>query len=260
MDDDGPVAAPSNPTAPAVAVAVLVDHRVAGSARGAGQAAAALADPTGLADGSDRSDRAAPADPRAVELVVVDVEAEGGRGRAMGAAVAGTTAPVVVFLDAAVASRAHTVVASLIGALGREPATGAGPAVGIAVGQPPAAVDDPEGPLPGGVPDLLLRPVTELLLPALDWLRQPLTAPLAVPRTMVERLTVADGPAGGLALILGVARARGPSAVVPVDLGEAWAVAHFPDDPATVAAAVLDTVLTAVLPAVTDVGPPEPPR
>jgi glucosyl-3-phosphoglycerate synthase len=163
-----------------------------------------------LDDGS--SDHTAAQAVDAGACVVQGVEAGGGKGQAMAAALAASSGDVVVFLDADVANTTPAFVTGMLGPLlffddialvkgfYTRPLHG-----------------DPTG--GGRVTELVARPVLELLFPALSDVRQPLAGETAAHRWVFEKVDFADGYGVEIGLLIDVAQHLGPGVLAQVDLG-----------------------------------------
>jgi glucosyl-3-phosphoglycerate synthase len=163
-----------------------------------------------LDDGStdDTAEQAADAGAR----VVQGVEAEGGKGQAMAAALAASTGDVVVFLDADVANTTPAFVTGMLGPLlfFDEIALVKGFYTRPLHGEPTGG---------GRVTELVARPVLELLFPELSDVRQPLAGETAAHRWVFEKVGFADGYGVELGLLIDVAHLLGPGVLAQVDLG-----------------------------------------
>jgi len=143
---------------------------------------------------------------------VLQLEEGTGKGQAMAAGVAGTTAPFVVFLDADVVSISTNFVPRLLAPF----ATSRGAALVKGFYVRPLH-DMPSG--GGRVNELAARPILSLLYPGLGEMRQPLAGETAVRRDVLERCGLADGYSVEIALLLDVAAHFGVAALAQVDLG-----------------------------------------
>jgi glucosyl-3-phosphoglycerate synthase len=140
------------------------------------------------------------------------VDAKGGKGQAMGAALAASHGDLVVFLDADVANTTPAFVTGMLGPLlffddialvkgfYTRPLHG-----------------DPTG--GGRVTELVAKPVLDLLFPDLSEVRQPLAGETAAHRDVFEMVGFADGYGVELGLLIDVAHHRGSGALAQVDLG-----------------------------------------
>jgi glucosyl-3-phosphoglycerate synthase len=163
-----------------------------------------------LDDGSsdDTAEQAADAGAR----VVRGVEAKGGKGQAMAAALAASSGDVVVFLDADVANTTPAFVTGMLGPLLFFDD------VALVKGFYDRPVHgDPTG--GGWVIELVARPVLELLFPELSAVRQPLAGETAAHRCVFEKVGFADGYGVELGLLIDVAQLLGPGVLAQVDLG-----------------------------------------
>jgi glucosyl-3-phosphoglycerate synthase len=163
-----------------------------------------------LDDGStdDTAEQAAGAGAR----VVQGVQAEGGKGQAMAAALAASSGDVVVFLDADVANTTPAFVTGMLGPLLFFDD------VALVKGFYDRPLHgDPTG--GGRVTELVARPVLELLFPELSGVRQPLAGETAAHRWVFEKAGFADGYGVELGLLIDVAQLLGPGALAQVDLG-----------------------------------------
>jgi glucosyl-3-phosphoglycerate synthase len=161
-------------------------------------------------DGStdDTAEQAAGAGAR----VVQGVEAEGGKGQAMAAALAASSGDVVVFLDADVANTTPAFVSGMLGPLlfFNDVALVKGFYTRPLHGDPTGG---------GRVTELVARPLLELLFPELADVRQPLAGETAAHRWVFEKVVFADGYGVELGLLIDVAQLLGPAALAQVDLG-----------------------------------------
>jgi glucosyl-3-phosphoglycerate synthase len=133
--------------------------------------------------------------------VVRGVEAGGGKGQAMAAALAASSGDLVVFLDADVANTTPAFVTGMLGPLLFFDD------VALVKGFYTRPLHgDPTG--GGRVTELVARPVLELLFPALSDVRQPLAGETAAHRWVFE-----------IGLLIDVAQLLGPSVLAQVDLG-----------------------------------------
>jgi glucosyl-3-phosphoglycerate synthase len=144
--------------------------------------------------------------------VVRGLEARGGKGQAMTAALAASSGDFVVFLDADVANTTPAFVTGMLGPLlffddvALVKGFYARPLHG-----------DPTG--GGRVTELVARPLLELLFPALCEVRQPLAGETAGHRWVFEKVDFADGYGVEIGLLIDVAQQLGPSVLAQVDLG-----------------------------------------
>jgi glucosyl-3-phosphoglycerate synthase len=144
--------------------------------------------------------------------VVRGVEAEGGKGQAMAAALAASRGDVVVFLDADVANTTPAFVTGMLGPLlfFDDVALVKGFYTRPLHGEPTGG---------GRVTELVARPVLELLFPELSEVRQPLAGETAASRWVFEKVGFADGYGVELGLLIDVAQLLGAGALAQVDLG-----------------------------------------
>ncbi len=159
--------------------------------------------------GDDTAEQAADAGAR----VVPGPGGSGGKGEAMGAALAAASGDVVVFLDADVANTTPAFVTSLLGPLltTEHVALVKGFYTRPIHGEPTGG---------GRVTELVARPVLELLFPELSWVRQPLAGETAAHRWVFEKLGFASGYGVELGLLIDVAQSLGADRLAQVDLGE----------------------------------------
>ncbi len=163
-----------------------------------------------LDDGSsdDTAEQAADAGAR----VVRSVGAGGGKGQAMGAALAASHGDLVVFLDADVANTTPAFVTGMLGPLVFFDD------IALVKGFYTRPLHgDPTG--GGRVTELMARPVVELLFPELSEVRQPLAGETAAPRGVFEKVGFADGYGVELGLLIDVAAHVGAGSLAQVDLG-----------------------------------------
>jgi glucosyl-3-phosphoglycerate synthase len=163
-----------------------------------------------LDDGStdDTAEQATDAGAR----VVRGVEAGGGKGQAMAAALAASAGDVIVFLDADVANTTPAFVTGMLGPLLYFDD------VALVKGFYTRPLHgDPTG--GGRVTELMARPVLELLFPELSEIRQPLAGETAAHRWVFEKVGFADGYGVELGLLIDVAQLLGPGVLAQVDLG-----------------------------------------
>ena len=142
---------------------------------------------------------------------VVSIEGAG-KGAAMRRGLDETAGDVVVYLDADVRNFEQHFVTGLVGPLLEHDE------LSLVKGfylRPTA--DGPEG--GGRVTELVAKPLLRLLFPALAGLRQPLSGEVAARRTLLEKLTFAEGYAVDLALLLDTVNVAGVEAIAEVDLG-----------------------------------------
>jgi glucosyl-3-phosphoglycerate synthase len=143
---------------------------------------------------------------------VLSLNGAAGKGSAMAAGLAATSAEIVVFLDADVTNTGADFVARLVAPLLERPAAQlvkgfyVRPLHGMATGG-------------GRVNDLAARPVLSLLFPGLDAVRQPLAGETAARRPALEAVGLEPGYSVEIALLIDVARRFGVESVAQVDLG-----------------------------------------
>ncbi len=143
---------------------------------------------------------------------VVHVHGPGGKGVAMGAGLAASTSPLVVFLDADVLNTTADYVARLIQPLLERPATQ------LVKG----FYERPLHNMPTGggrVNELTARPILSLLYPGLGEIRQPLAGETAARRSALETLSLEPGYSVEIALLIDFAQLFGVHALAQVDLG-----------------------------------------
>ena len=141
----------------------------------------------------------------------------GGKGQAMGVALAETDAELLVFLDGDVENFDPHYVTGLLGPLLLDPPPGR-PDVALVKGfyERPLHGERGEG---GRVTELVARPVIDLLFPLLSGVRQPLAGETAAPRTVLDKTGLAPGYGVELALLIDVAEQFGVDQIAQVDLG-----------------------------------------
>jgi len=166
-------------------------------------------------DGSD--DHTGRAARRAGARVVRTGRTGGGKGEAMGVALAETDAELLVFLDADVEDFSPHFVSGLLGPLLVPPHDG-GPDVVLVKGfyERPLHGSPTGG---GRVTELVARPLIDLLFPHLVGVRQPLAGETAAPRTVLDKTGFAPGYGVELGLLVDVADRFGVDHVAQVDLG-----------------------------------------
>jgi glucosyl-3-phosphoglycerate synthase len=144
--------------------------------------------------------------------VVRRVDAGGGKGQAMAAALAASHGDVVVFLDADVANTTPAFVTGMLGPLlfFDDTALVKGLYTRPLHGEPTGG---------GRVTELVARPLLALLFPQLSAVRQPLAGETAAHRWVFEKMTFADGYGVELGLLIDTAALLGPGALAQVDLG-----------------------------------------
>jgi glucosyl-3-phosphoglycerate synthase len=135
-----------------------------------------------------------------------------GKGQAMRNALDACTGDLVCFLDADVESFGPHYVVGLLAPLllSKDVALVKGFYERPLYGQPTGG---------GRVTELMARPVLELLFPDLSGIRQPLAGETAGPRSVFEKVGLADGYGVELALLIDVADQFGVEAIAQVDLG-----------------------------------------
>ncbi|HUY17225.1 MAG TPA: glucosyl-3-phosphoglycerate synthase [Acidimicrobiales bacterium] len=143
---------------------------------------------------------------------VVRLEGRSGKGAAMRAGVASTTAEIVVFLDADVLNTTADYVARLIQPLLERPATQ------LVKG----FYERPLHNMPTGggrVNELTARPILSLLYPGLGEIRQPLAGETAARRGALEAITLEPDYGVEIAMLIDMAQLFGVHALAQVDLG-----------------------------------------
>jgi len=144
--------------------------------------------------------------------VVSTASGGGGKGAAMRMALEHAVGDLVVFVDADIVNFApHFVTGLLVPLLLDDD-------VALVKGwyERPLAGQPGEG---GRVTELMAKPVLELLFPHLSAVRQPLAGETAAPRTVFEKLELADGYGVEIGILLDVADRFGTGAIAQVDLG-----------------------------------------
>lgn len=136
-----------------------------------------------------------------------------GKGQALTAAVAGTDAEILVFLDADVTNFSARFVLDLVTPLLADKAI---QLVKATYRRPLDGVDD-EG---GRVTELLARPLLRRFFTDLASIRQPLAGECALRRSALDGLTLADGYGIEIGLLIDTYRRYGRASIVEVDLGE----------------------------------------
>jgi len=143
---------------------------------------------------------------------VLSLGAPTGKGGAMAAGVAATTADILVFLDADVTSPSAHYVPRLVAPLL------ARPGVGLVKGYYVRPLHDmPTG--GGRVNELTARPALSLLHPGLGEIRQPLAGETAIRRSFLDTCPLATAYGVEIALLLDVAAKWGIETIAQVDLG-----------------------------------------
>lgn len=133
-----------------------------------------------------------------------------GKGAAMSTGVGATTGATIVFCDADVDNFSAAFVTRLLA-----PLDDPGVQMVKAFYRRPLQ-DSPQG--GGRVTELLARPLIRVLLPHLDFVRQPLAGEIAVRRTAMEGLELEPGYAVDLGLIIDVTDRYGTPALAQADL------------------------------------------
>jgi glucosyl-3-phosphoglycerate synthase len=135
-----------------------------------------------------------------------------GKGAAMRRGLDETSGDIVVYLDADVRNFESHFVIGLVGPL----------LVDDSIAFVKARYKRPvaDAPVGGGrVTELMAKPLLRTLFPELAWLEQPLSGEIAARRTLLDKLTFADGYAVDLALVIDAADTVGVDALAEVDLG-----------------------------------------
>ena len=143
---------------------------------------------------------------------VVRLEGPSGKGAAMNAGVAATTAQILVFLDADVLNTTADYVARLVQPLLERPATQ------LVKG----FYERPLHNMPTGggrVNELTARPILSLLYPGLGEIRQPLAGETAARRGALEAITLEPDYSVEIAMLIDMAQLFGVHALAQVDLG-----------------------------------------
>ena len=143
---------------------------------------------------------------------VVRLEGSTGKGAAMSAGVASTTATILVFLDADVLNTTADYVARLIQPLLERPATQ------LVKG----FYERPLHNMPTGggrVNELTARPILSLLYPGLGEIRQPLAGETAARRGALEAIMLEPDYSVEIAMLIDMAQLFGVHALAQVDLG-----------------------------------------
>lgn len=134
-----------------------------------------------------------------------------GKGNVLWSSLWCTTGDLVVWIDADVETADVTWVARLVEPLLADDG----------IGLVKASYRRPQDAGGGGrTTELVVRPLLSLLAPQLSWLRQPLGGEVAVRRSMIEQLPIAQGWGVEIGMLLDVAERFGVDAIVQVDLGE----------------------------------------
>jgi glucosyl-3-phosphoglycerate synthase len=201
-----------------------------------------LVDEVVVVDGASRdatAQRAADAGARVVQLAdVLDTESHPGKGGAMWAAVASTSADVVVFLDADVEPFDPGWVCALLQPLFLDPAT---QLVKGAYDRPVRG--GPAKAVGGRVTELVARPLLNLLWPDLSGVLQPLAGECAARRSLLERLSFSTGYGVEFGLLVDTWATAGLDGLAQVDLGARHHRHHDDAVVARMAASVLHTAL-----------------
>jgi glucosyl-3-phosphoglycerate synthase len=185
--------------------------------------------------------RAADAGARVVQLAdVLDVRDHPGKGGAMWAGLAETTADVVVFLDADVAPFDPGWVCALVEPLLRDPQVQLVKGAYDRPGTEQSAVWEGVG---GRVTELMARPLLNLLWPDLSGVLQPLAGECAATRALLSRLPFSTGYGVELGLLVDTWDLTGLAGLAQVDLGERHHRHHDDAAVARMAASVLHTAL-----------------
>ena len=150
---------------------------------------------------------------RAMGASVVANPGGPGKGQALRAAVAASTADVLVFLDADVVNFSERFVADLALPLLTDPAL----QLVKAAYRRPLHGRPGEG---GRVTELVARPLLEHWFPELAGFDQPLAGECAVRRKALDGLTLAEGYGVEIGLLVDVYHRYGIEALAEVDLGE----------------------------------------
>jgi glucosyl-3-phosphoglycerate synthase len=162
-----------------------------------------------------------------------------GKGQALSAAVAATTADVVLFVDADVANFSDHFVTGLVAPLLFDPS------LQLVKGAYQRSLHGRPGE-GGRVTELVARPLLERFFPELAAVSQPLAGETAVRRSALAHLALDDGYAVEIGLLLDVYLRWGIDAIAEVDLGERVHRNRPLADLRHQAGAVLDAVLARV--------------
>jgi len=136
-----------------------------------------------------------------------------GKGGALRCAVAETTADIVVFVDGDVINFPPWFVVGLVAPLVEDPSV-----MMVKAGyERPLHGQRGEG---GRVTEILARPLLERFYPDLADIAQPLAGEFAVRRAVLDEVSLADGYAVDIALLIDVWARFGRHAIAEVDLGE----------------------------------------
>ena len=173
---------------------------------------------------------------RAAGALVVTNASGPGKGQALSAAVAATTADLLVFVDADVANFSDRFVTGLVAPLFFDRS------VQLVKGAYQRALHGRPGE-GGRVTELVARPLLERFFPELAAVSQPLAGESAVRRSVLRHLALDAGYAVEIGLLLDVHRRWGVDAIAEVDLGERVHRNRPLLDLRSQATAVLDAVL-----------------
>jgi len=209
-DCDQLLAANSTHASVAVIVPARNEATTVGSVLDAVFAAGSLVDEVIVVDDHSSDDTATVAARHGARVVTLD--APTGKGGAMAAGVAASSADIIVFLDADVTSPSVHYVPRLVAPLlARE-------SIGLVKGFYVRPLHDmPTG--GGRVNELTARPALSLLHPGLGEIRQPLAGETAIRRSLLARCPLATAYGVEIALLLDVAALAGVDAIAQVDLG-----------------------------------------
>ena len=143
---------------------------------------------------------------------VVTLEGPSGKGEAMRAGLASTTAQLIVFLDADVMNTTSEFVGRLIQPLLERQE------IALVKGYYERPLHNmPTG--GGRVNELVARPILSLLYPGLGDIRQPLAGETAGRRSALEAITLEKAYGVEIALLIDIARKFGVHSLAQVDLG-----------------------------------------
>jgi glucosyl-3-phosphoglycerate synthase len=241
MCDLGPAALAERRTAP-VSVVVLARQSAATVGgvvqllerfRRAGAVDEVLVVDGGSADGTVAVAGAAGADAVNQDELVPELGPCRGRGDAMWRALGATTGEIVAFVDADTADPHERELAGLLAPLFADPGLELVKGVGRS-GDGERSAD-----APGGVTEMLARPLLNLHRPELAGFAQPLAGEVAARRTLLERLAFPVGDGVEIAMLLDAAELVGVDALAQADLGARRSRAHRPDEASLRAYAVL---------------------
>ncbi|MFZ1061956.1 MAG: glucosyl-3-phosphoglycerate synthase [Acidimicrobiales bacterium] len=146
------------------------------------------------------------------EAKVIHLQGRGGKGEAMKAGIAATSAEIVVFLDADVLNTTTEFVPRLVQPLlmRRD--------IELVKGYYERPLHNmPTG--GGRVNELAARPILALLYPGLGEIRQPLAGETASRRSALESITLESAYGVEIALLIDIARQYGVHSLAQVDLG-----------------------------------------